>query len=284
MEHVPGPDSVATDAGTLIRAAQYIQKSTNNQKYSTENQSDAIQEYAACRGMRIVRTYLDDGISGVTFERRDAVQQLIDDVRSGSADFAAILVYDISRWGRPQDVDEAAYYELSVQARRGIAVHYCAEPFENDGSALATLFKSMKRLMVGEYSRELSVKVFAGQVRLIKLGFRLGGVMPYGMRRLLVDETGKPKGILAPGQRKSIQSDRIVPIPGPPEEIAIVRSIFSAFVLERKSETAIMSPPSRGRGSKHRGNHAALGELQVASFTGARIETGRWRGRHGLCV
>jgi DNA invertase Pin-like site-specific DNA recombinase len=238
VEHVSGTEAVPPLAGTRICVAQYIRKSTDQQKYSTENQSDAIHEYAARRGMRIVRTYMDDGISGVTFEKRDAVQQLIDDVRSESADFTAILVYDISRWGRPQDVDEAAYYEYLCK-RAGIAVHYCAEPFENDGSALATLFKSMKRLMAGEYSRELSVKVFAGHVRLFKLGFRQGGIVAYGIRRLLVDQAGVPKGVLAPGQYKSIQTDRVIPILGPPEEIATVRWIFSAFVQEGKRETEI---------------------------------------------
>lgn len=37
----------------------------------------------------------------------------------------------------------------------GIAVHYCAEQFENDGSLSATIIKSMKRAVAGEYSREL---------------------------------------------------------------------------------------------------------------------------------
>jgi DNA invertase Pin-like site-specific DNA recombinase len=195
VEYVSRPEAARPPEGTLIRAAQYIRKSTDLQKYSTENQSVAIHEYAERRAIQIVRTYADDGISGVTFSRREALQQLIDDVVTGKADFSAILVYDVSRRSRAQDVDEAAYYEYLCK-RAGISVHYCAEPVENDGSPLAAMFKNMKRLMAGEYSRELSVKVFAGQAHIIKLGFRLGGVMPYGMR---------PKmcllGILRLGQR-----------------------------------------------------------------------------------
>ena len=99
---------------------------------------------------------------------------MIADVRSGVADFDAVLVYDVSRWGRFQDADESAYYEF-ICREAGIAVHYCAEQFENDGSLSATIIKSMKRAMAGEYSRELSTKVFAGQCRLITLGFRQGG-------------------------------------------------------------------------------------------------------------
>jgi DNA invertase Pin-like site-specific DNA recombinase len=149
--------------------------STEHQKYSTKNQSDTIQRYAEQRGFALVRTYEDSGKSGLRLDGRDALKRLIDDVRSGATDFNAILVYDISRWGRFQDADESAYYEF-ICKEAGIAVHYCAEQFENDGSLSATIIKSMKRAMAGEYSRELSVKVFAGQCRLIGLGFRQGGM------------------------------------------------------------------------------------------------------------
>jgi hypothetical protein len=47
--------------------------------------------------------------------------------------------------------------------------------------------------MAGEYSRELSTKVFAGQCRLIELGFRQGGPPGYGIRRQLIDQSGAAK-------------------------------------------------------------------------------------------
>ena len=135
--------------------------STEHQQYSTENQADVIREYAEKRGFQITRTYSDEGKSGLRIEGRDALRRLIDDVENGRADYDAVLAYDISRWGRFQDTDESAYYEY-VCKRAGIAVHYCAEQFENDGSPTATIIKSVKRAMAGEYSRELSAKVFKG--------------------------------------------------------------------------------------------------------------------------
>jgi hypothetical protein len=45
--------------------------------------------------------------------------------------------------------------------------------------------------MAGEYSRELSAKVFAGQCRLIELGFRQGGPAGFGLRRVLLVECGR---------------------------------------------------------------------------------------------
>lgn len=114
----------------LIPAAQYIRMSTEHQQYSTENQADVIHEYAARRGYKIVRTYADEGKSGLNIEGRESLQGLLDDVKDGTADFEAILVYDVSRWGRFQDADEPAYYEFQCR-NAGVHVHYCAEQFEN---------------------------------------------------------------------------------------------------------------------------------------------------------
>ncbi|WP_433989117.1 hypothetical protein SuNHUV7_33070 (plasmid) [Pseudoseohaeicola sp. NH-UV-7] len=220
------------------RAAQYVRMSTEHQRYSTENQSDAIAHYAVQRGIEIVRTYSDEGKSGLRIHGRDGLKQLIDDIQSGRTDFEVVLVYDISRWGRFQDADESAYYEY-ICKRAGISVIYCAEQFENDGSPVSTIVKGVKRAMAGEYSRELSQKVFTGQSRLIELGYRQGGPPGFGLRRMLIDEHGVTKGILERGEHKSIQTDRVTLVPGPAEEIAVVQEIFQAFVEDLKSETEI---------------------------------------------
>ena len=221
----------------IILAAEYVRMSTEHQKYSTENQSEVIQRYAEQRGIRIVRTYADHGKSGLRVDGRDALQQLIADVRAGACNFSVILVYDVSRWGRFQDADESAYYEF-ICKEAGLTVHYCAEQFENDGSLSATIIKSMKRAMAGEYSRELSTKVFAGQCRLITLGFRQGGPAGFGLRRQLIDEQRQPKGVLAVGARKSLQTDRVILVPGPQQEVETVRRMYHMFV-EGQSEREI---------------------------------------------
>ena len=106
-----------------IRAAEYVRMSTEHQQYSTENQHAAIQRYADEHGMLIVRTFTDAGKSGVGIHGRDALQELLRIVNSGAADFATILVYDVSRWGRFQDADEAAHYEFQCK-RLKITVQY----------------------------------------------------------------------------------------------------------------------------------------------------------------
>jgi DNA invertase Pin-like site-specific DNA recombinase len=212
--------------------------STDHQQYSTENQADKIREYAARNSMQIVRTYADSGKSGLNIDGRDALQSLIRDVEAGTADFQHILVYDVSRWGRFQDADESAYYEY-ICKRKNIQVIYVAEQFDNDGSPVSTIVKGVKRAMAGEYSRELSTKVFAGQCRLIELGFRQGGPAGYGLRRVLVDQAGAMKGELSRGEHKSLQTDRVILMPGSDSEIAAVNQIYDWFINEGLAESGI---------------------------------------------
>lgn len=219
-------------------AAAYVRMSTEHQQYSTSNQMDVIREYANRRNLEIIETYSDEGKSGLSIRGRDSLARMISDVEAGRVEFTDILVYDISRWGRFQDADESAYYEY-ICRRAGILVHYCAEQFENDGSPVSTIVKGVKRAMAGEYSRELSSKVFQGACRLVTMGYRQGGTAGYGLRRMLIDQNGDAKGVLKLGEQKSIQTDRVVLIPGPDDERADIRWIYRNFVEGGKSEGEI---------------------------------------------
>lgn len=212
------------------RAAQYVRMSTDYQRYSIQNQAAAIAAFAQKSGLTIVRTYVDEGRSGLRIKGRAGLLQLIEDVSSGQADFDHILVYDVSRWGRFQDVDESAHYEF-ICKQMGIKVTYCAEQFDNDGSLLSSIVKNIKRVMAAEFSRELSVKVHVGQCRIVSLGFSVGAPVGYGLRRELVDGAQRSKGLLAKGERKSLQTDRVRIQRGPEHEAAIVRWIFEQLVV-----------------------------------------------------
>ena len=224
---------------TKLRAAEYVRMSTEHQQYSTDNQRAKIREYANERDIDIVRTYADEGKSGLRITGRASLQKLVKDVQSRTGEFDIILVYDISRWGRFQDADESAYYEYLCRSA-GVQVAYCAEMFENDGSPVSTIVKSVKRAMAGEYSRELSVKVFAGQSRLAAMGYKQGGGPPgYGLRRTLVDQNGAVKGEMAPGDRKALQTDHVILTHGPRKEVETVVAIYEWFVTERLGEAEI---------------------------------------------
>ena len=114
-------------------------------------------------------------------------------------------------------------------------MQYCAEQFENDGSPVSTIVKGVKRAMAGEYSRELSAKVFAGQCRLIELGYRQGGPPGFGLRRRLIDQTGAPKGELSQGRAQEHPDRPGRSCPRPAEEIETVRWMYRSFVREGKT-------------------------------------------------
>jgi DNA invertase Pin-like site-specific DNA recombinase len=163
---------------------------------------------------------------------RDGLKQLIADVHSPSRKFNIILVYDVSRWGRFQDIDESAHYEFLCKAR-GVSVRYCAEPFVNDDSLVNTIMKSMKRAMAGEYSRDLSARVTHAQLRYAAMGFHLGGTPNFGFRRVVVDDEGRPVRELRNGEHKYLTTDKVVLIPGPKQDLDIVREVFRLFTLDR---------------------------------------------------
>lgn len=219
---------------TTVQAAQYIRMSTEHQRYSPDNQRAAIAAYASSQGFEIVETYLDSGKSGLTLSGRPALKRLLSDVLSGAKPYKAILVLDVSRWGRFQDTDQSAHYEYMCR-EAGVPVHYCNEPFQNEGGTMASIVKHMKRVMAAEYSRELSSKVSRAQRQQARLGYKQGGINPFATRRQVVDEHGNPRLILAQGQRKALTTDRVILVWGPAEEVAAVRRIFRMFTVDEMS-------------------------------------------------
>lgn len=231
-------------AAELIPAAQYLRMSTEHQQYSLDNQQFVIQSYAEAHGFSVVQTYPDGARSGVDLKRREALRRLLQDVMSGSHVYKAILVYDISRWGRFQDADEAAHYEFLCKSA-GVPIHYCAEVFVNDGTMANMLLKALKRTMAGEYSRELGVRVLAGLKRLAGLGYKQGGSAGYGLSRMLVSADGKPKVRLAPGEYKSIATDRVILVPGPVDEVECVKEIYRMFIEEKRTVNGVAQELNR---------------------------------------
>jgi len=237
-------DRVPTARRTLS-AAQYVRMSTDYQRYSIANQAAAIAAYAQTHGLTIISTYRDAGESGLKIKNRLGLTRLIEDVRSGYAEFDHVLVYDVSRWGRFQDVDESAHYEF-ICKEAGVKVVYCAEQFENDGSLVSSIVKNIKRVMAAEFSRELSVKVHAGSSRLARLGYKMGGTLGYGLERLAVDEKSEIKGVLRRGERKYLGSDHVRVSPGSTDERAEIKRIFDQFVQGKSQADIIRDLNRRG--------------------------------------
>ena len=255
------------------QAAQYIRMSTDQQVYSPQNQKAAIQEYAAAHGFEIVRTYEDDAKSGLVFKHRAALRRLLQDVLSGEAEFEAVLVYDVSRWGRFQDADEAACYEFLCRAS-GVSVRYCAELFSGEITSLrSSVMKSVKRAMASEFSRQLSVRVFSAKSRAVQRGFWVGGQAPFGLRRALVSPDRDGYHILELGQWKSRSCDHEILVPGPASEVEVVRKIFS--MASRGINPVDIARKLNQRGITNRGKswqRATVGKmLEYRAYVGTNV-------------
>lgn len=234
----------------FIPAAEYVRTSTNQQPNSINFQKQAIAAFAAKEGFVIVRSYADEGKSGLTLSNRPGLVSLLHDVAFGTSEYRAILVYDVTRWGRFQDVDESAHYEFLCKALH-VPVYYCAEAFGHDPDLPTFILKTLRRVVAAEYSRELSVKCFRGQKHLAGLGFRMGALPGYGLRRLAMSPDGKSAQILGSHEWKSVASDRVVLIPGPEEEVSVVRLIFDLATRSKTSFRAIARELSK-RGIRYR--------------------------------
>ncbi|MEJ8839362.1 recombinase family protein [Ramlibacter sp. AN1133] len=233
-------------------AAQYIRMSTDRQDLSPVVQKHAIAEFARANGFEIVRSYEDEGRSGLQLANRPKLRQLLGDV-ADAAPFSAILVYDVSRWGRFQDADAAAYYEYHCRLN-GVQVIYVSESFANDHTPVTVLLKSMRRVMAAEYSRDIASKSRAGQERVVAKGFQMGPLPALGYRRCSVSADGSRRLMLEHGQRKAALTDRIEWVLAPDAEVQLVQRICRAYAGGlRLVEIASLANAEGWRTNKGRG-------------------------------
>ena len=126
-------------------------------------------------------------------------------------------------------------------------------------------------------ARELSTKVFAGKCRLTELGFRPGGALGFGLRRVLIDQFGVRKGDLGKGEAKSIQTDRVVLVAGSKTEVALVREIYRRFVKDLASEKKIADTLNSSRhGQGKRAVHWTRGTIHQVLINENYIGNNVW--------
>lgn len=212
-----------------LRAAAYIRMSTELQVESPENQERGIRTYADAYGIEIVKIYADLGVSGMTAEERKQFQAMLDDVASGRNEYSIVLYLDDSRWGRFLNSRDADYFRMLLE-RRGVICQSCDKALTMTVTFPDRIMTMLKDESASEYCRQLSQKVFTGQRNLILKGYRQGGPAGFGLRRMLVDDMGNPKQELAIGQRKSLQTERVVLIPGPESEQKTILWMYDQFI------------------------------------------------------
>ena len=81
--------------GLYFRLSQEDERA--GESLSIDNQRHILRKYAEEHGFEIYGEYIDDGVSGTTFDRPE-VQRLLDDAKAGVIN--TIIVKDLSRFGR----------------------------------------------------------------------------------------------------------------------------------------------------------------------------------------
>ncbi len=87
----------------MIDAVGYIRMSSDKQEASPVQQRQEIKKLAERDGYRIVRWYVDEGISGDATEKRLGFQRMIQDAKGG--EFHAVLCWDQDRFGRFDSIE-----------------------------------------------------------------------------------------------------------------------------------------------------------------------------------
>ena len=219
-----------TKTATARAVAYYRHSAQDRQENSIPIQREQVREFAQEHNIEIVREFADHGKSGLSTEGRDSFTEMLEKyVIGGDADFEYVLVLDVSRWGRFQDIDLSAYY-TGLCRKHNKKVIYTSIGFPKEDDLVHYLHLNIERYRAASYSRELSDKVFKGCAKVSEQGFRAGGPPPYGLHRLLLDEQRNPVQSLEPGQHKSIQNQRVTLTPGAEEEVTVVKRIFRWFV------------------------------------------------------
>lgn len=231
-------DSVQEPKYAYRAVAYYRHSAQDRQENSISIQQDQVRPWAESNGVEIIHECMDPGKSGLTAEGRPGFQDMMENWVKKRNDFQYILCLDVSRWGRFQDIDLSAQY--SAECRKyGKEVIYTTLGKPREDDPLYPVYVQFERFRAAQYSRELSDKVFRGCVKIAQQGYWAGGKPRYGFRRLLLDEARQPVQILQPGERKSIQNQRVTLTPGDEREVAVVRRIFHEFTQGGRHELAI---------------------------------------------
>jgi DNA invertase Pin-like site-specific DNA recombinase len=188
----------------MIRTALYARYSTDRQSPSSiEDQLRICHEHAAREGWRVIASYMDAAISGSSVTLRPAIQQLLEDARTGKFDL--LLAEALDRISRDQ-ADIATLYKHLQFA--GITIVTLAE------GEISELHVGLKGTMNALFLKDLAKKTHRGLRGRVEKG-KSGGGLSYGYDLVrCLDAGGEP-----------IRGDRTINV----VEAEVIRRIFRDY-------------------------------------------------------
>ncbi|MCK4414947.1 MAG: recombinase family protein [Candidatus Eisenbacteria sp.] len=206
------------------RAAVYLRVSTAEQreKETIKTQQAFAARYCDLHKIQVVRTYVDDGVTGtLPLCKRPAGERLLADARQSL--FNTLYFYRLDRLGRDPRLTLEAVNELESC---GVKVKSMTEPFDT-GDATGRFLLTILSGVAGLERETFLERSRAGTERLAREGAWLGGVVPFGYR-----VEGKKR------DARLVVSDE--PLAGVGmSEADVVRMVFRLAATEGWSATAI---------------------------------------------
>ncbi|MDE6714705.1 MAG: recombinase family protein [Lachnospiraceae bacterium] len=191
---------------------------------SIENQIEMIRQYIARENadpqkkqrFEIFDTYIDRGISGVSFERT-GFGRLMNDIRNHHVN--CIMVKDLSRFGR--DYLETGNYIEKIFPFLGVRFIAVTDGFDSMSENVSDrkLDMNIRNLVNDMYAKDISKKVMNARKMAAGRGAYTGGAAPYGY---ITEQTG--------GIRKLVIH---------PENAKIIRSLFERFAAGSSFEEIV---------------------------------------------
>ncbi len=144
---------------------------------SISNQREILSQYARANGFHNTQFFVDDGVSGTTFERPDfqRMQRMIENGEIGT-----VIVKDLSRFGRNY-LDVGKYVEIKYPSLgvRFIAIQENVDTMKNIGTEMMPF----NNIFNEWYAAQTSKKIRAVWKAKAEKGERIGFIAPYGYQK-----------------------------------------------------------------------------------------------------
>ena len=174
----------------------------SGESMSIQNQKSILKKYADDHHFFNTQFFIDDGVSGVTFER-EGLQKMLQEVKAGRV--STVITKDLSRLGRNYlktgELIEIIFPEYEV---RYIAIGDNVDTAREDNE-----FTPLRNWFNEFYARDISKKIRASKKAKAQRGEVINGAIPYGY-------------VADPANKSHFIPD--------PETACIVRQIFAMFV------------------------------------------------------
>ena len=141
---------------------------------SISNQKEILAQYARANGFHNTMFFVDDGISGTTFDRPDfqRMQRMIE-----NGEIGVVIVKDLSRFGRNYlDVGEYLEIKYPTLGVRCIAIQESVDTLKNTGTEMMPF----NNIFNEWYAAQTSKKIRAVWKSKADKGERIAAAIPYG--------------------------------------------------------------------------------------------------------